>query len=434
MALADGSVGVHADTLSNEEMYHKVWATFVDGVVERERQASPEGGRGRIELRDVMRLEEVLAKIENAEGGWIDYEGRQTAGALRAIGGTEMELSSIGSVAEYPLEKTGRQSPEREPGLPPMFQNPGASFLASMYNPVSVQGDRNDRRSLPTSPRSVQASRNSGSGSGGSTPIRAAFGEQQTAVVHEREQAPRRVSTEDTEGRGTGGEERPQPNSRADSSLSSGSEVLPEDEPLEQLSARLDATHIEDPETGDTSSVQRDEKLEAGRGPEPLPLSSLASPEQAASAIYDVAGLEISRLSSAPGGEVERLACPQSEKQSGGMLTGTAVLETSRCADDVDGDSREAFPDSAATPGAAVSDEANDDSHGSNRSSVSAATTGSKNTINRDAAAEGLTRPEAESGRRSPLEPELERKLPARENGGCGQTVLPDGLGVDSAG
>lgn len=81
--------------LSNEAMYHKTWATFVDGAISKHHQKisnGAAGNSGRIDLQDVMRVEEILAKIERAEGGWIDYERRPDGG-----GGTDADTSSLAS-------------------------------------------------------------------------------------------------------------------------------------------------------------------------------------------------------------------------------------------------------------------------------------------------------------------------------------------------
>lgn len=71
-------------TLSNEALYQKNWSSFVDDAISKHQRqerggcAGGEGsaGAGRLELRDVMCLEEVLTKLESAEGGWIDYDSR----------------------------------------------------------------------------------------------------------------------------------------------------------------------------------------------------------------------------------------------------------------------------------------------------------------------------------------------------------------------
>ena len=91
-------------TLSNETMYQKNWSSFVDDAISkhqrRERGGCADGegsfGAGRFELRDVMCLEEVLAKLEHAEGGWIDYERRQPNAELYGGDYVESEISSLG--------------------------------------------------------------------------------------------------------------------------------------------------------------------------------------------------------------------------------------------------------------------------------------------------------------------------------------------------
>lgn len=89
--------GAAAYTLSNETMYRKTWATFVDGAILKHQQHEAGGGEGsaggggRIELRDVMVLEEVLAKIENAAGGGrIDHECLSPA-AVGWVGGDSVD-------------------------------------------------------------------------------------------------------------------------------------------------------------------------------------------------------------------------------------------------------------------------------------------------------------------------------------------------------
>lgn len=102
-------------SLSNEAMYHKTWSSFVDGAISkhqrRERDGCAEGegsvGAGRFELRDVMCLEEVLAKLEDAEGGWIDYERSRNA---ESQGGDcmESEIRSLGPASDILLGKNNR--------------------------------------------------------------------------------------------------------------------------------------------------------------------------------------------------------------------------------------------------------------------------------------------------------------------------------------
>lgn len=88
--------------LSNAAMYHKTWATFVDGAISKHHQNTNDGGAGnssdgrvgsgRIDLQDVMRVEEILVRIERAEGGWIDYERR-----LDGDDGADADASSLAS-------------------------------------------------------------------------------------------------------------------------------------------------------------------------------------------------------------------------------------------------------------------------------------------------------------------------------------------------
>ncbi|CAB1113184.1 unnamed protein product [Ectocarpus sp. CCAP 1310/34] len=124
--------------LSNAAMYHKTWATFVDDAISKHHQSTNDGsagnsrdgivGSGRIDLQDVMRVEEILARIERAEGGWIDYERTPDGDD-----GADVDASSLAS-GSLP-RSSGRKALDT---LPPMFQNPGPSFLASMYNPAPV--------------------------------------------------------------------------------------------------------------------------------------------------------------------------------------------------------------------------------------------------------------------------------------------------------
>lgn len=105
-------------TLSNEAMYQMNWSSFVDGAISkhqrRERGGCAEGegggsvGEGRFELRDVMCLEEVLAKLEHAEGGWIDYESRPPNAALH--GGDYTETESSGSLDPTSDSLLGRKN------------------------------------------------------------------------------------------------------------------------------------------------------------------------------------------------------------------------------------------------------------------------------------------------------------------------------------
>ncbi|CAM9360906.1 unnamed protein product [Ectocarpus sp. 6 AP-2014] len=130
-------------------MYHKTWATFVDGAISKHHQKTDDGGAGnssdgrvgsgRIDVQDVMRVEEILARIERAEGGWIDYERRPDGDD-----GADADASSLASGSL--LRSSGRKSLDT---LPPMFQNPGPSFLASMYNPAPVQANGGKDRPLP---------------------------------------------------------------------------------------------------------------------------------------------------------------------------------------------------------------------------------------------------------------------------------------------
>lgn len=103
--------------LTNEAMYQKTWSSFVDGVISKHQQegdgAEGEGSvrAGRIELRDVMCLEEVLAKLEKAEGGWIDYETRPPAAELAGDDDAETEYSSLCPVANGQLRRDDRYRP-----------------------------------------------------------------------------------------------------------------------------------------------------------------------------------------------------------------------------------------------------------------------------------------------------------------------------------
>ena len=91
-------------TLSNEALYQKNWSSFVDGAISKHQRQGQSGcsrgegsvGAGRFELRDVMCLEEVLAKLESAEGGWIDYDGRPPRAALHSGDHMDSERGSLG--------------------------------------------------------------------------------------------------------------------------------------------------------------------------------------------------------------------------------------------------------------------------------------------------------------------------------------------------
>ncbi|CAN0206440.1 unnamed protein product [Ectocarpus fasciculatus] len=143
--------------LSNEAMYQKTWATFVDGAISKHHQKTSDGGAGdssvarvgsgRIDLQDVMRVEEILAKIERAEGGWIDYERRPDGDD-----GTDADAGSLASGSL--LRSSGRKAPDT---LPPMFQNPVPSFLASMYNPVPVQANNGKDGPLPNDAQALRS-------------------------------------------------------------------------------------------------------------------------------------------------------------------------------------------------------------------------------------------------------------------------------------
>lgn len=51
--------------LSNETIYRQKWAMFVDNTIARRASSGGTEGVGeRVELRDLMHLEEVLSKIE----------------------------------------------------------------------------------------------------------------------------------------------------------------------------------------------------------------------------------------------------------------------------------------------------------------------------------------------------------------------------------
>lgn len=93
-------------TVNNEAMYRTTWATFVDGAISMHQKQGAGGGEGsvdrggRIELRDVMVLEEVLAKIENAAvvGDWNDRESRPPATAVGLMGDVSMESERSSAV------------------------------------------------------------------------------------------------------------------------------------------------------------------------------------------------------------------------------------------------------------------------------------------------------------------------------------------------
>lgn len=103
-------------TLSNEAMYQKNWSSFVDSAISKHQQQERGGcaggggsfGAGRFELRDVMCLEEVLAKLEHAEGGWIDYERGHPNAELHGGDYMEPESSSLGITSDNLLGRQDR--------------------------------------------------------------------------------------------------------------------------------------------------------------------------------------------------------------------------------------------------------------------------------------------------------------------------------------
>lgn len=62
---------------SNEAIYRQKWAAFVDTTIAKSLPNNAEGVEERIELRDLMRLEEVLSKVENNIGGATVERGDQ---------------------------------------------------------------------------------------------------------------------------------------------------------------------------------------------------------------------------------------------------------------------------------------------------------------------------------------------------------------------
>lgn len=311
-----------------------------------------------------------------------------------------------------------------------MFQNPGASFLASMYNTVPVHADCKDEPPpQPPSPLSVRPSLSSSSSSRGSTPIAAAHRKENTAA-HAQGEAPTRLRGDGTEGMQDfreldpekGGEGRVEGPCCVDS-ISSEADVSPEKEPLTQLSARLDTTHIEDPDTGGNPCTEREEKSEGEGDPEEPLLLSPTHPVRDTNASCDAVELESSRHSIVLDDEEKRLPCTAPGEQPGGMATGVAVLDASRCTNDNDSDKCAALSDGVAAAGAATSSEANGDGH----PCLPVTTTGSGNNTGSDAAAAGLIQPESEGSCRSPLQSDSEREVPAGGKRESGQQALPPG-------
>lgn len=69
--------------MSNEAIYRQTWSAFVDQAIAKRQLYTADGHvEQRIELRDLMRLEEVLSRIESAELAAVGKEGRALAAEL----------------------------------------------------------------------------------------------------------------------------------------------------------------------------------------------------------------------------------------------------------------------------------------------------------------------------------------------------------------
>lgn len=88
--MAHDPTAVNMKTMSNEAIYRQTWSAFVDEAIAKQQSSNTEGSvEQRIELRDLMRLEEVLSRIESAElaAAAMEKEGRALDKELP--GGTE---------------------------------------------------------------------------------------------------------------------------------------------------------------------------------------------------------------------------------------------------------------------------------------------------------------------------------------------------------
>lgn len=56
---------LRSNGLSNEAIYRENWASYVDSAISRYQSSGGQGVGDPIDLRDVMRLEELLSKIEH---------------------------------------------------------------------------------------------------------------------------------------------------------------------------------------------------------------------------------------------------------------------------------------------------------------------------------------------------------------------------------
>lgn len=66
--------------MSNEAIYRQTWSAFVDQAIAKRQFDTADGNvEQRIELRDLLRLEEVLSRIESAELAAVGKEGRALA-------------------------------------------------------------------------------------------------------------------------------------------------------------------------------------------------------------------------------------------------------------------------------------------------------------------------------------------------------------------
>lgn len=105
-------------SLSNEAMYRKTWSSFVDGAISKHQRREIHGcagggdsvGASRFEVRDVVCLEEILAKLENAEGGWIDYERGPPKAELHGSEYLETGSTSLEPTSDSLLRRQDRYS------------------------------------------------------------------------------------------------------------------------------------------------------------------------------------------------------------------------------------------------------------------------------------------------------------------------------------
>lgn len=67
---------VRSNGLSNEAIYRENWASYVDSAISRHQSSGAPGVGDPIDLRDVMRLEELLSRIEHAAAATCQGDGQ----------------------------------------------------------------------------------------------------------------------------------------------------------------------------------------------------------------------------------------------------------------------------------------------------------------------------------------------------------------------